>query len=112
MTPKPGVSAYAKKGRAHSGTSLLFVLWPHAAEDYHAFSPQTIRIYHSPGKFSSPLALGMLEVNTGAYTVTSHADHAHNQENALWQKIFLTHDVAGVYTNQLKNVMMFCDCAL
>jgi hypothetical protein len=40
-----------------------------------------------------------------AYTVASHEDYSYNQENAQWQKIFLTYNVVGVYANRLKSVM-------
>jgi hypothetical protein len=42
-------------------------------------------------------------------------DHSRNKENAQWQKIFLTHNVVGVYANRLMNVMSvlrLCSVAL
>ena len=41
----------------------------------------------------------------GTCPAASRADHPRHQENALWQRIFLTHNVVGVYAHRLKNVM-------
>jgi hypothetical protein len=37
--------------------------------------------------------------------VTNYTEYLYDQEVARWQKIFLTHNVVGVFTSQLKNVM-------